>query len=373
LKSIITDLAKINRFYSNVWYYVFTIDPNEISRTEAYYKITEEFNHFKTRLEQKYGKIYHIISVEATINSYPHLNAILLFENYRFRIKRHKSKKNGRITYRLANYELKEEIANLWHQVKNKEIKQIGTVDIQAPKGIKDLADYVMKYCLKDLEHIQEIPKEELNYYTLKRKALISFYIRFIRELNKERQKVKDKKKIEEIDNQIEQYFKALKEIAGDNYQSEYNPKYEALFKALVNIAILWYFEKRGYSYSPDLIKKYGNRILQNYKNNLYNLKWDLLGIYSPNQVNEFLIWFEKIKKYANIILIDNLLIDYLVFKKLQNKKLQIAIVEKAKQKIKMISSIHKPISLFVEGDGEKSQGDCSEDNSPHNLSRCRI
>jgi hypothetical protein len=230
-----------------------------------------------------------------------------------------------------------------------------------------------MKYCLKDLEHIQEIPKEELNYYTLKRKALISFYIRSIRELNKERQKVKDKKKIEEIDNQIEQYFKALKEIAGDNYQSEYNPKYEALFKALVNIAILWLYEKRNYSKSNDLINKFGNRILQNYKNNLYNLKWDLLGIYSLNQVNEFLIWFEKIKKYANIILVDNLLIDYLVFKKIQNKKLQIATVEKAKQKIQIISSKHKPISLFIEGYGEKSQGDCSEDNSPHQIEVAEI
>jgi hypothetical protein len=362
-------LAKVNRGYSNVLYQVLTVDP-EISRTEAYYKITEEFNHYKTRLEQKYGKIYHIISVEATLNAYPHLNVILLFENYRFRIKKHISKKNGRITYRLANYKLKEEIANLWHRIKNKEIEQIGTVDIQAPKGLSDLADYVMKYCLKDLEHIQEIPKEELNYYTLKRKALISFYIRSIRELNKERQKVKDKKKIEEIDNQIEQYFKALKEIAGDNYQSEYNPKYEALFKALVNIAILWLYEKRNYSYSIDLIKKYGNKLLQNYKNNLHNLKWDLLGIYSLNQINEFLIWFDKIKKYANIILIDNLLIDYLVFKKIQNKKLQIAIVEKAKQKIKLISSQHKPISLF-EGEYEReiSIFDCRKDNSPSHYS----
>jgi hypothetical protein len=112
---------------------------------------------------------------------------------------------------------------------------------------------------------------------------------------------------------------------------------------------------------------------LQNYKNNLYNLKWDLLGIYSLNQVNEFLIWFEKIKKYANIILVDNLLIDYLVFKKIQNKKLQIATVEKAKQKIQIISSKHKPISLFIEGYGEKSQGDCSEDNSPHQIEVAEI
>ena len=230
-----------------------------------------------------------------------------------------------------------------------------------------------MKYCLKDLEHIQEIPKEELNYHTLKRKALISFYTRSIRKLNNERQKVKDKKKIEEIDNQIEQYFKALKEIAGDNYQSEYNPKYEALFKALVNIAILWYFEKRGYSYSPDLIKKYGNRLLQNYKLYSYNIIWKVLGIYSLNQVNEFLMWLLKIRRYTNIILDDNLLLEFIHFQKYKNKEKQLTSQEKAKQKINIISSKHKPISLFVEGDGEKSQGDCSEDNSPHNLSGCRI
>jgi hypothetical protein len=322
-------LAKVNRGYSNVLYQVLTVDP-EISRTEAYYKITEEFNHYKTRLEQKYGKIYHIISVEATLNAYPHLNVILLFENYRFSIIKHKSKKNGRITFRLRTYALKEEIANLWHTIKNGEIKQIGTVDIQAPKGISDIAAYIMKYCLKDLEHIQEIPKEELNYYSLKKKA--------------------------------------LKEIEGKE-NPEYNPKYEALFKALVNIAILWLYEKRIYSYSIDLIKKFGNNILQNYKNNLYLLKWDLLGIYSLNQINEFLIWFEKIKKYANIILIDNLLIDYLIFKKLQNKKLQIATVEKAKQKIKLISSQHK-LSLF-EGEYEReiSLIDCRKDNSPSHYS----
>jgi hypothetical protein len=311
-------------------YQVLTVDP-EISRTEAYHKITEEFNHYKTRLEQKYGKIYHIISVEATLNAYPHLNVILLFENYRFPIIKHKSKKNGRITFRLRTYALKEEIANLWHTVKNGQVKQIGTVDIQAPKGISDIASYIMKYCLKDLEHIQEIPKEELNYYSLKKKA--------------------------------------LKEIEGKE-NPEYNPKYEALFKSLVNIAILWLYEKRGYSYSPDLIKKYGNKQLQNYKNNLYILKWDLLGIYSLNQVNEFLIWFEKIKKYANIILIDNLLIDYLIFKKLQNKKLQIATVEKAKQKIKLIFSQHKPFFIF-EGEYEReiSLIDCRKDNSPSHYS----
>jgi hypothetical protein len=119
------------------------------------------------------------------------------------------------------------------------------------------------------------------------------------------------------------------------------------------------------------LINKFGNKLLQNYKNNFYLLKWDLLGIYSLNQLNEFLIWFEKIKKYVNIILIDNLLIDYLIFKKLQNKQLQIAIVEKAKQKIKSISSQHKTLSLFLEGEYEReiSLIDCRKDNSPSHYS----
>jgi hypothetical protein len=306
----------VNRGFTNVLYQVLTVEP-EISRTEAYYIISREFNRYKTCLEQIYGKIYHIWSIEATLNLYPHMNAILIFSNYRFPIKRHRDK-NGRLSLRLRSYRLKEQISQYW---------DLGFVDIQAPKNVNDVMNYIMKYCLKDLEAIQKIDKNLLNekqsyYYILKEKAKTS-------------------------------------------------PEYEALFKALVNIAILWYEGKRIYSYSFDLIRKFGNRLMQNYKLYSYNLIWKVLGIYSLNQVNEFLIWFEKIKKYANIILIDNLMLDYLIFKKLQNKQLQIAIVEKAKQKIKSISSQHKTLSLFLEGEYEReiSLIDCRKGNSPSHYS----
>jgi hypothetical protein len=313
----------VNRGFTNVLYQVLTVEPG-ISRTEAYYIISREFNRYKTCLEQIYGKIYHIWSIEATLNLYPHMNAILIFSNHRFPIKRHRDK-NGRLSLRLRSYRLKERISQYW---------DLGFTDIQVPKNVNDVMNYIMKYCLKDLEAIQKVDKNLLNekqsyYYILKEKAKTS-------------------------------------------------PEYEALFKALVNIAILWYEGKRIYSYSFDLIRKFGNRLMQNYKLYSYNLIWKVLGIYSLNQINEFLIWFDKIKKYANIILIDNLLIDYLIFKKLQNKKLQIATVEKAKQKINLISSNHKPFFIFEGGYGrEISLSDCSKDNSPshyiQDLNGCRL
>jgi hypothetical protein len=312
LQNIITNLVYVNRGFTNVLYQVLTVEP-EISRTEAYYIISREFNRYKTCLEQIYGKIYHIWSIEATLNLYPHMNAILIFSNHRFPIKRHRDK-NGRLSLRLRTYRLKEQISQYW---------DLGFVDVQVPKNVNDVMNYIMKYCLKDLEAIQKIDKQILN--------------------------------------EKQSYYYILKE------KSKTSPEYEALFKALVNIAILWYEGKRIYSYSFDLIRKFGNRLMQNYKLYSYNLIWKVLGIYSLNQVNEFLIWFDKKKKYANIILDDNLMLDYLVFKKIQNKKLQIATVEKAKQNIKSISSHHKMLSLFLEGEYEReiSLIDCRKDNSP--------
>jgi hypothetical protein len=318
LQNIITNLVYVNRGFTNVLYQVLTVEP-EISRTEAYYIISREFNHYKTRLEQIYGKIYHIWSIEATLNLYPHMNAILIFSNHRFPIKRHRDK-NGRLSLRLRTYRLKEQISQHW---------DLGFTDIQVPKNVNDVMNYIMKYCLKDLEAIQKIDKQILNekqsyYYILKEKAKTS-------------------------------------------------PEYEALFKALVNIAILWYEGKRIYSYSFDLIRKFGNRLMQNYKLYSYNLIWKVLGIYSLNQVNEFLMWLLKIRRYMNIILDDNLLIEFINFQKYKNKEKQLTSQEKVKQKIQIITSKHKPVSLFVEGYGEKSQGDCSKDNSPHQMEVAEI
>jgi hypothetical protein len=79
-------------------------------------------------------------------------------------------------------------------------------------------------------------------------------------------------------------------------------------------------------------------------------------------------MWLLKIRRYINIILDDNLLLEFINFQKYKNKEKQLVSYDKAKQKIKLISSNHKPISLFIEGYGEKSQGDCSKDNSPHQI-----
>jgi len=96
------------------------------------------------------------------------------------------------------------------------------------------------------------------------------------------------------------------------------------------------------------------NRLMHNYSYSVDNLIWSVIGIYNKDEINMFLIWLCKVKKYLNIIVDDNLLTEMIYIQKLKIKQKEMTSLEKLKQ----ISSMHHP--LISGKEHEKNQINCS-------------
>ena len=102
-------------------------------------EISQEWNRFITALRRRYGKIEVLRSWEATDRGYPHIHAVLWFQDPKkgeFTVFPHYSEKEGRLQFRIQE---KGEFESLWHSF----------VDVEAISSMKKMANYVLKYQLK--------------------------------------------------------------------------------------------------------------------------------------------------------------------------------------------------------------------------------
>lgn len=109
-----------------------TYDTKRCSIYEAWDNIGKEFDRWISNLRKEFGSFSIIRTWEAFQNGYPHINAILLFDDTDFLVFRHKSK------FRVRN---KAAFSQHWHSY----------VDVRAVPNLKTDVSYIIKYITKEL------------------------------------------------------------------------------------------------------------------------------------------------------------------------------------------------------------------------------
>jgi len=120
---------------TNCLYVTFTYDTKLKNKIDAWRDVSAEYNRAITRLRQKFGKISALRVWESFRNGYPHIHAILLFDDKRFNVFEHWTTSN-KSTYRIQE---KAEFSKVWHS----------NVDVLAVDSIKGVVGYLVKYLKK--------------------------------------------------------------------------------------------------------------------------------------------------------------------------------------------------------------------------------
>jgi len=113
----------------------FTYDTKLKDKIDAWHDVSLEYNRAITRLRQKFGKISVLRVWESFRNGYPHIHAILLFDDKRFNVFEHWTT-NNKSTYRIQE---KEEFSRVWHS----------NVDVLAVSSVRGAVGYLIKYLKK--------------------------------------------------------------------------------------------------------------------------------------------------------------------------------------------------------------------------------
>lgn len=134
----VTDFTPTKEVYSSALWLTLTYNVERCSRFDAIQNIGKEWNGYISFLRSKYGKISVLRTWECSEKGYPHIHAILLFRDAKFKVFPHFSEKEGKLTFRIKE---KDEIASKWHS----------HVDLQAISSTKKLFNYMRKYQTKTL------------------------------------------------------------------------------------------------------------------------------------------------------------------------------------------------------------------------------
>jgi hypothetical protein len=112
----------------------FTYDPKRCSYNDAWYSIGVDFNRSMAYIRKRFGKVSCCRVFEAYNNGYPHIHAVLLFEEKEFSVFRDRKGK-----FRIHE---KEIFAEGWHSF----------VDVQAISSLGRGLSYLKKYLLKSID-----------------------------------------------------------------------------------------------------------------------------------------------------------------------------------------------------------------------------
>jgi len=113
----------------------FTYDTKLKNKIDAWHDISLEYNRAITRLRQKFGKISVLRVWESFRNGYPHIHAILLFDDKRFNVFEHWTT-NNKSTFRIQE---KAEFSKVWHS----------NVDVLGVSSVRGAVGYLIKYLKK--------------------------------------------------------------------------------------------------------------------------------------------------------------------------------------------------------------------------------
>ena len=129
--------------FTSMLFVTLTYDTKLCSFSEAWQRIGIEFNLYRANLRKKYGKFSVMRTWESYENGHPHVHAILIFEEKRFRLfPSYEQNKKGelKLAWRIRE---KEEFEQYWHSWQ----------DIKAVYNVQGGLDYLKKYILKCAEY----------------------------------------------------------------------------------------------------------------------------------------------------------------------------------------------------------------------------
>jgi hypothetical protein len=129
--------------FTSMLFITLTYDTKRCSFSEAWQRIGVEFNLYRANLRKKYGKFSVMRTWESYENGYPHVHAILIFEEKKFRVfPSYEQNKSGelKLVWRISE---KEEFEPYWHSWQ----------DIKAVYNVRGGLEYLKKYILKCAEY----------------------------------------------------------------------------------------------------------------------------------------------------------------------------------------------------------------------------
>jgi hypothetical protein len=142
-----------HNFYENPFtsmlFVTLTYDTKLCSFAEAWKRIGVEFNRYRANLRKKYGKFSVMRTWESYENGHPHVHAILIFEEKRFRVfPAYEPNRKGelKLVWRICE---KEEFEPYWHSWQ----------DIKAVYNVRGGLNYLKKYILKCAEYSHDDKK----------------------------------------------------------------------------------------------------------------------------------------------------------------------------------------------------------------------
>jgi hypothetical protein len=118
---------------SSLLWVTLTYNPKDGDLIDQWENLGNKFNRFITALRRKYGKINVIRVWEAYESGYPHIHAVMLFEDSDFKVFPWWSKKENKLTFRIKE---SREISSFWN----------AHVDIQAISSLRSLFTYLKKH-----------------------------------------------------------------------------------------------------------------------------------------------------------------------------------------------------------------------------------
>ena len=132
--------------HSYMLFITLTYDTKRGSFAQAWSNLGTEFNRFNANLRKKYGKFSIFRTWESYANGFPHIHAIYLFQEHKFKVfPSYETKNNGKVKL-VWRIEDKDGIAEHWHS----------WVDIQAVSDLHGGIRYLEKYIMKCAEFDQK-------------------------------------------------------------------------------------------------------------------------------------------------------------------------------------------------------------------------
>lgn len=129
--------------FTSMLFITLTYDTKLCSFYEAWQRIGIEFNLYRANLRKKYGKFSVMRTWESYENGHPHVHAILIFEEKRFRVfPSYEQNRKGelKLVWRICE---KQEFEPYWHSWQ----------DIKAVYNVRGGLNYLKKYILKCAEY----------------------------------------------------------------------------------------------------------------------------------------------------------------------------------------------------------------------------
>jgi hypothetical protein len=135
--------------FTSMLFVTLTYDTKLCSFSEPWQRIGAQFNLYRANLRKKYGRLSVMRTWESYENGHPHVHAILIFEEKRFRVfPSYEQNRKGELKLVWRIHE-KEDFEPYWHSWQ----------DIKAVYNVRGGLNYLKKYILKCAEYSHDDKK----------------------------------------------------------------------------------------------------------------------------------------------------------------------------------------------------------------------